>query len=122
MKNLFLLFFLVASSTAAANPVVQECAPLPSTYSFSKPMTVAEIERTQMELMPEKLKIRPDMPQVPFGFANPDWVVFKSMVRPGDKIVAFSNGSHAWNHQAGESGFALIRSGCWVQTFRLAVS
>lgn len=69
-----------------------------------------------MATLPDKLRMRPDYPKVPFGFMNPEWVAFKSQMRPGDTIVRYSTDKQSWQHLAGETGLGLIRSGCLIET------
>ncbi|PQO88555.1 hypothetical protein C5614_30295 [Massilia phosphatilytica] len=79
-------------------------------------MTIAEVEQQEMATLSQNLKIRPDYPRVPFGFMNPEWRIFKSEARPGDKVVRYSTDKDSWQHLAGEAGIALIRSGCLIRT------
>jgi hypothetical protein len=65
----------------------------------------------------EWIKVRSDIPKVPFGFGNAEWVAFKSRVRLGDNLVGYSTDRHSWQHLAGETGYALMRSGCLIETF-----
>jgi hypothetical protein len=109
---------MIASTAVLANTRGKHCVKFAPTDEVSAPLTIAEIEREEMAALSEKLKIRSDYPKVPFGFMNAEWVAFKSMFRPGDKIVRYSTDRHSWQHLAGETGYALIRSGCRIETFR----
>jgi hypothetical protein len=119
MKLIFSACLLIASTAALANPPGKDCGKFAPTDVVSAPLTIAEIERQEMATLSEHLKIRSDYPKVPFGFMNAEWVAFKSMFHPGDKIVRYSSDKHSWQHLAGETGYALIRSGCLIETFRI---
>jgi len=108
---------MAGSSSALSTPPSQHCGKFSSTDEVSIPLTVAEIEKEEMATLSDKLKMQPDYPRVPFGFINAEWTAFKSMMRPGDKIVRYSTDYHSWQHLAGETGYALIRSGCVVERF-----
>jgi hypothetical protein len=118
VKLLFAACLVGGSSSALSTPPGQHCGKLLSTDEVSSPLTIAEIEKEEMATLLAKLKMRPDYSRVPFGFINAEWTVFKAMLRPGDKIVRYSTDSQSWQHRAGESGYALIRSGCIVETFK----
>lgn len=109
---------MAVSLDALATTSGKDCGKFASTDAVSASLTIAEIERQEMAKLPADLKIRPDLPKVPFRFANAEWVAFKSMVRRGDKIVQYSTSRHSWEHLAGEAGYGLIRSGCVIATFR----
>jgi len=118
MKLLVSACLMVAScETLAASPS-KDCGKFAPTDTVSAPLTIVEIERRDMAKLPADLKIRPDLQKVPFRFANAEWVAFKSMFKPGDKIVRYTTSSHSWQHLAGEAGYGLIRSGCVIETFR----
>ena len=118
MKLLFAACLLTGSSSALSTPPGQHCGKFSSTDQVSSPLTVADIEREEMATLSDKLKMRPDYPRVPFGFIHAEWTAFKSMLRPGDNIVRYSTDYHSWQHLAGETGYALLRSGCIVETFK----
>lgn len=122
MKCLLVLFFILATPVVTASPSVQSCGQFSTTTDVSAPLTIAEIEREEMSLLAENLKIRSDYPKVPFGFMHAKWVAFKSLVRPGDKIVRYTSSAHSWQHLAGEAGYGLIRSGCLIKTFTTMVN
>ena len=94
----------------------------PPGYAFSPPLTIAKIEHAEMAAFSHWQKIRPDLPKLPFGFMHAQWVVFKSTMRPGDEIVQFSSDAHSWQHLAGETGYAITRSGCLVKKFTTMVN
>lgn len=118
MKLLFSICLMIASSAAFAGKPTKYCGKFSPTDEVSAPLTIDEIERQEMATLPDMLQLRSDYPKVPFGFINAEWVAFKSMVRPGDKIVRYSTDKHSWQNLAGESGYALMRSGCLVETFK----
>lgn len=118
MKLLFSMCLMVASSAVFAGQPAKFCGKFSPTDQVSRPLTIAEIERQEKATLPDMLKLRSDYPQVPFGFMNAEWRAFKSVVRPGDKIVRYSTDRHSWQHLAGETGYALIRSGCVVELFK----
>jgi hypothetical protein len=108
---------MIASSMAAASTSDKHCGKFSPTDVASAPLTIDEIERQEMAELSEWLKVRSDIPKVPFGFGNAEWLTFKSILQPGDKIVRYSTDRHSWQHLAGETGFALIRSACVIRTF-----
>ena len=117
MKNLLLATFLVAIAPAAfAEKQVKSCGMDP-TYVVSAPLTIQEVERYEMAYVDEMAKVLPDLPRVPFAYGNSEWVYFKSQVQPGDKIVRFSSNRQSWGDRAGETGYALLRSGCVIERF-----
>lgn len=116
MKVLLFLNLLLASSIVSASPLGEPCGTFPSDYDVSPSQTIKQIERQEMAALSHWLKIRDDLPKVPFGFGNADWVAFKKTVKPGDKIVRYRSSRHSWEHLAGEAGIALLRSGCIVKT------
>ena len=118
MRRLFCAYMIAATSTALASTPSKSCTKFGPTDQVSEPLTIAEIERQDMESLSNDLKVRPDLPKVPFRFANPEWKAFKAMFRPGDKIVRYSTDSHSWQHLAGETGYGLLRSGCLIGKFR----
>lgn len=114
MKYLFLIWLVFASSTTAANSRSKTCPKFSSDYVISRALTIEEVEKYELVMMSEIKKIRPDIPEVPFGFENVEWIAFKSIIRPGDKLVHYSTDSLSWQHLAGDMGYAIIRSGCVV--------
>lgn len=124
MRRLLWACLMIVSCGALAGPgaphdtPTTHCGKFSKTDEVSKPMTIAEIERQQMALLPQNLELRSDYPRVPFGFINAEWKAFKSMIRPGDKIVAYSSDALSWQALAGETGYALIRAGCVIELFR----
>lgn len=117
MKLLFSFCLMIASSAALADTPCQTCETFASTDKVSGPLTIAEIEREDMATLSDKLKLRSDYPQVPFGFVNVKWVAFAAKFQPGDSIVRYSTDRHSWEHLAGEAGYALLRSGCVIDRF-----
>lgn len=118
MKSALILVCLTAmTSLATAATHKKACRNLPSDLAASTPMTIVEIERKQMEEIDRMTQVRSDIPRVPFGFANADWIIFKKKVRPGDKIVQYSTDERSFRNLAGEAGYALIRHNCLVDTF-----
>jgi hypothetical protein len=118
MISIFFAWLMTASSAAHANAPAEQCGTLVPTDTVSGPLTIAEIERQELATLSEILKIRPDYPKLPFGFMNAEWTAFKSMFRSGDTIVRYSTDRRSWQHHAGETGYALMRSGCLVAVFR----
>jgi hypothetical protein len=117
MKLILFAWLVTASAAALANAAARQCEKSASTDIVSGPLTIAEIERQELATLSEKLRIRPDYPKSPFGFMNPEWTAFKSMFRPGDTIVRYSTDRRSWQDSAGETGFALMRSGCRIAVF-----
>lgn len=118
MKLLFSACLMIGSSSALSTPPGRHCGKFSSTDEVSAPLTIAEIERQEMATLSDKLKLRSDYPKLPFGFMNAEWVAFKALLRPGDKIVRYTTDYHSWQHLAGETGYALMRSGCVAETFK----
>jgi hypothetical protein len=117
MKTLLFTCIMAASSAAHATPPDKKCESVPPWYVLAPPVTVSDVERQAMAKLSEMLKVRSDIPRVPFGFANAEWTAFKSMIQPGDKVAEFTTDERAWQHSAGESGYALIRARCLISTF-----
>jgi hypothetical protein len=61
-------------------------------------------------------------PQVPFGFAHKQWIVFAQRIKPGDTLVFVRNSDLAWSSLSGVKGYALIRNGVFVDVFVTLVS
>ena len=95
------------SSAEAAARTKKICGFDPASYEVSRSYSILEIERSEMAGMEEIVKVLPNVPKVPFGFQNPEWVYLKSIARPGDKIIYFR-----WRPrpQPSESGVALVRA------------
>jgi hypothetical protein len=116
MKTLFLIFFGLFSIlpvTAQENgKTVSEH--VKEGWYVSGPMTIHEVELQSLE---ELRSAAPRVPQVPFGFANADWITFKNKMEPGDTLVRFSSsGPGLW------IGYAIVRSGVMIDTFTVTVS
>ena len=88
-------------------------------WSISKPLSLSTVERQAPEAVRDG---SPRVPQVPFGFANADWVAFKTKLMPGDTIVRMIAPSAFWANSAGWDGYAIVRSGVVVATFTILVS
>lgn len=86
MKLLFSMYLMVASSAVFADQPAKFCGKFSPTDQVSGPVSIAEIERQEKATLPDMLKLRSDYPQVPFGFMNPEWRAFKSVIRPGEKL------------------------------------
>jgi hypothetical protein len=112
-----LLVFLLSASLASAAPARKACGKFSSSYSVSPSLKIEEIERREIENVTAMLKTREDLPKVPFAFMHGEWLSFKSRIRPGDQIVAFSSGPDSWQHLAGQMGYARMRSGCVIEMF-----
>jgi len=121
MKRSFLFFFCVLS-TLGGNALADECDKLPLTYTVSNPMSVAEIETDNLKDLGGKLKVRPDLPRVPFGFINREWESFKSRIEKGDSVVHFVSDERSWRSLAGREGYAILRKGCVLGTFTTMVN
>lgn len=117
MRALLLVFLLSACALAEAAPARKACGKFSPSYAVSPPLTIEEIEKHEMENVTAMLKMREDLPQVPFAFMHGEWLSFKSRLRRGDKVVAFSSGKKSWQDLAGESGYAMMRAGCVIETF-----
>lgn len=117
MKTLLFTCIMAVCLTGHAMPLRKKCEKALPEYLLSPPVSINNVERKAMAELHEMLKLRSDIPKVPFGFANSEWTAFKSLVQRGDTVVEFTSDARAWQHGAGESGYALIRSGCLVSTF-----
>jgi hypothetical protein len=106
------------SALAFASPSSQKCVAVPPEFASQPEMTISEIESQRLKAVNEMRKITPEVPQLPFGFANEEWLAFKKLVRPGDKIIEYSSDITSWQNKAGDIGYALIRSGCILKVFR----
>lgn len=67
MKLLLSFCLIIASSATLADPPGQPCETFTSTDEVSEPLTIADIEREDMPTLSQKLELRSDYPQVPFG-------------------------------------------------------
>lgn len=117
MKCLLCVCLIVLSSFAVASDKRKGCWKFASTYVVSAPLTIAQVERQEMEQNSAWRKVRPQIPNVPFGALNPEWRVLKAMARPGDRVVRYSTDRQSWQDRAGEAGVALVRSGCNIHSF-----
>lgn len=116
MRILLLILLVSTCALAEAAPASKSCGTFPSSYSVSSPLTIEEIEKHEMQKLTAMLERREDLPKVPFAFMHGKWLSFKSRLRPGDEIVAFSSGERSWQHLAGEMGYAMMRAGCVIET------
>lgn len=119
MKIFILILSLSFPALALADSVAKNrCGKISSNkLSPPPPLTIQEIEKKELDLYPERLKIRSDYPKKPFGFANGEWVAFKSLYRPGDKIVEYTTDTKSWKDKSGEMGYYLIRNGCIIESY-----
>lgn len=116
MKVCFFLGSMLVCATVAASPAAKPCGKFPGNYTVSRPLTVSEIDVFEMASVAAMRKTMPDIPKLPFAYMNVEWTYFKSRVHPRDKLVKYSTDAHSWQHLAGESGYAIIRSGCVIET------
>ena len=114
--GLLLSVGIVAVAAEAAQKISELVA---AGWSISKPLSVSAAERQSLK---EVRSGAPRVPQVPFGFANTEWVAFKAKLRPGDILVRLVAPSSAWSSSAGWDGYAIVRSGVVVATFTVLVS
>lgn len=117
MKWSLCVCLILLSSYAGANDKHKGCWKFASSYVVSAPLTIAQVERQEMEENLAWLKVTPQIPNVPFGALNPEWRVLKAMARPGDRVVRYSTDKQSWQDRAGEAGVALVRSGCNIHSF-----
>jgi hypothetical protein len=74
------------------------------------PQTVAQVEAQSLtELAKEAGRV----PQVPLGFANKYWEIFKKKTRDGDVLLRYQG--------AALGGYLLVRDGCVVGAFNTVV-
>ena len=106
MTKMLLLCLLMITTTATAGTTRTNCA-FGASYDVSRPYSIQEIERSELAYIEEVVKVLPDVPKLPFGFQNPEWIYLKSIVQPGDRIVYFR-----WRPRprASDSGVALVRA------------
>jgi hypothetical protein len=76
---------------------------------FSEPLSVQEVEQRGLDDVRKSAVDDRNIPQVPFGFMNKEWVEMKSKIKPGDRLVAFNTPKEYWDNLAGMKGYALIR-------------
>jgi hypothetical protein len=88
-------------------------------WSISKALSIQEVERQGLE---EVRSGAPRVPQVPFGFANGEWIEFKAKLMPGDVLVRLAAPTANWGNSAGWEGYVIVRSGVVVATFVTVVS
>jgi hypothetical protein len=58
-------------------------------WEIRGPLTVAQVEQESLERI--KTSSRNDVPQVPFGFQNDNWIKFKSQYKDGDEVYFFGS-------------------------------
>jgi len=106
MTKMLFLCLLIMATTAHAGTTRTNCA-FGSSYDVSRSYSIQEIERAELAQIEAFVKVSPDIPKLPFGFQNPEWIYLKSIVQPGDKIVYFR-----WRPrpQASDAGVALVRA------------
>lgn len=108
----FIFFFMSNAVSASKN-----CDGTLTGYTLSKPLSIREIERRETLLIRAMRKTDPSIPDLPFGYQNYAWNLFKVRIKPKDKVVFFESSAHSWKNSAGESGYALFRSGCVIEQF-----
>ncbi|MCD2518094.1 hypothetical protein LQ564_17430 [Massilia sp. G4R7] len=119
---LLVALLVLAPSTASAQAAKKHCATFSRGHVVSPPLTIKEVEDAEMEKTMAFLKIRDDLPRLPFAFENAKWVAFKSRMREGDKLVQYSSDQQSWKDLAGEAGYAILRSGCIVGTMTTMIN
>jgi len=80
--------------------------------------TIAEVEAASLE----EMKKCGHCPQVPFGYAQDQWIAFKRQIRTGDTVIFFRNNEAMWRGLAGAEGYALIRQGQLIDSFLTSMS
>jgi hypothetical protein len=65
-------------------------------------LTISDVEARSLAGM----KARPDVPQVPFGYSNDEWLSLKSKVKPGDSLHDFETDV--------TGGILLVRGDCVI--------
>jgi hypothetical protein len=77
------------------------------------PLSIEQIEeeylRSNLELFCEN--VRKDIPKVPFGFSDDNWLKFKMQLSGADRIYHFISEKASWAVLCGCTGYALIREG-----------
>jgi hypothetical protein len=70
----------------------------------------------------EAMKDCKNCPQVPFGYANAEWLAFRSQMRAGDVLLYFRNNDANWHSLTGAAGYGLARQGRLIDTFVIVVN
>ena len=110
MKYAPIIFFISLSSFALHS---QPCAPdqesserlqVKAGSHLDGPLKISELERSNM------IQVRETREVLPFGYANKEWVEFKSTIKHGDDIYfhSYRNGQFYMDR------YILIRDGCVV--------
>lgn len=100
----------------AGSTVADDCRKIAAHWDISEPLSIAEVEQTSLE----KMRGKPNAPQVPFGYINEDWERFKERFADGDVLLYVSmDAPPGLPH--GYTGYARMRGGC-VQDFLLVSS
>lgn len=68
-------------------------------------VSVTEAEATHTYSKP------PIIAGIPFGFANADWIEFKSLMQSGDELWFYSSPQESWDELMGTEGYVIIREG-----------
>ena len=89
-------------------------------WHVSEPLTVEAVESQSLADLRdylEKANARKDVPLVPFGYANAEWLIFKKQIRPMDQLVLLMSPAESWGQLAGWRGYAIVRDGAIVDSF-----
>ena len=121
-KIVSLVFALSMIPAQVAASDSASCEKLPENYQISNPVTVAEVEIEWSKDLPEMTRLRPDIPQLPFGFINDRWNRFKAKIKDGDILVRFISDQQSWKNLAGREGLAVLRRGCLVDVFTVTMN
>lgn len=112
MKKL-IATFLVATmyfSSAENSAAEPTCDELPKEAKLaSSAMTIEDVEKESLE----GAKKNPDIPQLPFGFLNKQWVKFRAKLQPGDQLFKFIYSSQEAGGYA-YGGYVALRGSCVV--------
>jgi len=75
-------------------------------WEIRGPLTIEQVEQESLEEMSQY----PDVPQVPFGYANEKWIELKSQYKDGDEFYYFKSDRLSWAYLRGRSGNVLIHN------------
>ncbi|ASK90167.1 hypothetical protein XAUB_16910 [Xanthomonas citri pv. aurantifolii str. ICPB 11122] len=116
LRSLFTCLLILTASSAIAAPAAT-CQESDNLRFDGFPLSIVQMEQIGLTYAAKNTKA----PQVPFAYANKDWLWLKEQYRPGDYFLAYEQ---LWpaSGKPFASGYALVRGRCVLGVLSIRVS
>jgi hypothetical protein len=123
-QNAILFAFLcLLSATAIADDGIYTFKRLHAEgWAISEPLLAEDIEQKSLKEIEKERKRNKDIPLLPFGFQNEQWLGFKKLMIKGERLYYISAPESDWKQLRGTAGYAIIREEKVVYYFRTMVN